>query len=102
MGGGGYFHELTTTRPFRSRLCGGSRFADRDLLAAVTHEERRYHRTTQFLSSPSPLLRPCGSRRARSRAGTASERGYYRSRRSSLPYVLRRNVPGRVGWYGHW
>src|SRR6516165_1504926 len=47
-------------------------------------------------------LRPFGSRRARSRAGTASERGCYRSRRSSLPCALRRNVPGQVGWYGPW
>src|SRR5262249_6793938 len=55
---------------------------------------------TQWLSSPSPLLRPLGSRRAQSRAGTASERGCCRSQRSSLPYALRRNAPRRVGSYG--
>ena len=38
-----------------------------------------------------------GSHLARSQAGTTSARGCYRSRRSLLPYALRRNAPTRAG-----
>ena len=44
-----------------------------------------------------PRSRLFGSHLARSQAGTTSARGCYRSRRSLLPYALRRNAPTRAG-----